>query len=138
MLALTGLSLHGQSSEKGTLYIAEFWIDYKGNNNDFVKAMKNRKFEKVEILKTEKFIKVTFGTKVSKYLIKSSNPFSQARLDCNVVSNNIEYTLSIIDMTIIKPDAEFHYMISFSKKGDTDNSIWSVSQIKESQEVNIN
>ncbi len=41
-------------------------------------------------------------------------------------------------MTIIKPDAEFHYMISFSKKGDTDNSIWSVSQIKESQEVNIN
>ena len=66
MLALTGLSLHGQSSEKGTLYIAEFWIDYKGNNNDFVKAMKNRKFEKVEILKTEKFIKVTFATKKSK------------------------------------------------------------------------
>ncbi|MFN0188676.1 MAG: hypothetical protein ACKVQV_08240 [Bacteroidia bacterium] len=82
---------------KGTLYKSDHWADIKGKGG-FAKAMNNPTYEKVEILKTDKNIKVTFGTKVFNYIIVSSKQFSSVKMDYTVTLKGKTFLLSIADM----------------------------------------
>lgn len=86
-----------QTKVKGTLYKSDHWADIKGKGN-WATAMDNPTKEKVEILVTEKYIKVTFGTKVSNYKVVSKNRFSAMKMDYNVTLNGTSYLISIADM----------------------------------------
>ena len=57
--------------------------------------MENPTYENVEILKTAKNIKVTFGNKVYNYSIISEKQFSSVKMDYTVTLNNNTYELSI-------------------------------------------
>ena len=115
---------NAQTKVKGTLYKSGNWADIKGNG-DWATAMDNPIKEKVEILVTEKNIKVTFGKKVSNYKVVSKKRFSEMKLDCNVTLNGKPYLISIADM----PDG--------TKAIEIEN-IWMVADIIDISEVEVN
>lgn len=88
--------LYGQST--GTLYKHDEWGDEIKYDGNLVKTMQNMNHENVEILKTDKYIKTTFGNKVNNYKIISSNKFSDVKMDYTVTLNGKKYILSIADM----------------------------------------
>jgi hypothetical protein len=94
---LTITVANAQTKVKGTLYKSDHWADIKGKG-DWATAMDNPTKEKVEILVTEKYIKVTFGSKVSNYKVVSKNRFSSVKMDYNVSLNGKSYLISIADM----------------------------------------
>ena len=86
-----------QNKVKGTLYKSDSWADIRGG---FVNAMENLIYEKVEVFLTDKYIKVTFGTKVSNYLIVSKKRFSEVRMDYKVTQGSKSFVLSIATMPL--------------------------------------
>lgn len=101
-LLLTVVSF-GQT--KGTLYKAEKWLDIKGKGS-WAKANISPTVEKVEILQTDKNIKVTFGTKVYNYKIVSSETSvsSSGNTKYNVAlkgKSGVIYVLKMFDDSII-------------------------------------
>lgn len=86
-----------QNKVKGTLYKAESWADIIGKGG-FIKALENLTYEKAEVLLTEKYIKVTLGTKISKYQIISKKKFSDVKMDYSVTLGGKNYVLSIAIM----------------------------------------
>lgn len=122
-ILITFLSFSAFSQTKGTLYKSGQWADIEGKGS-WVKAMENPTYEKVEILKTEKFIKVTFGTKVYNYQIVSSKKFSSVKMDYTVKLDGKTYTLSISDMQ------DGTYAINI-------DSVWMVANIRDIKTVEI-
>ncbi len=72
------------------LYKSDHWADIKGKGS-FAKAMDNPTYEKVEIIKTEKNFKVTFGTKKYNYAIISSKSFSEKKMDFQYLYRCLEF-----------------------------------------------
>jgi hypothetical protein len=98
VVALTSIAFNtfGQTN-KGILYKSDHWADLKGKG-DWAKAWDNPTYEKVEILKTDKNIKVTFGAKVYNYSIISSNKSSDVLTQYTTTLNGNTYIISIADM----------------------------------------
>ena len=69
ILVFLSLAAFSQTT-KGILYKSDHWADSKGKGG-FVEAGDNHAYEKVEMLRTDKYIKTTFGTKVYNYTIVS-------------------------------------------------------------------
>ena len=86
-----------QNKVKGTLYKADSWADIIANGG-FIKALDSPTYEKVEVFLTEKYIKVTFGTKISNYVIVSTKKFSESKMDYTVTKDSKTYVLSIAIM----------------------------------------
>ncbi len=126
-----------QEPQRGILYSAEFWIDFAGNAGDFVKAMNNLKREKVEIIQTTNNFKVKLGDKTQTYTIKSIVPISNSTTEYNVISksNNSEYKLRIVDNSKSGFKVQYPFMISL--EDSKDESVWSVSQVINSKEIEI-
>ena len=112
-----------QNNVKGTLYTTNSWADSKGKGSWDI-AMDNLTYETVKVLLTEKYITVTFGTKVLKYAIISKKKFSEFQMDYNVTFNKKSYVLSVV--TTIK--------------GLTDigiEDIWYIPDIKSKSEIEV-
>ncbi len=93
IFAFICISTFGQTT-KGTLYKTDHWSDIKGKG-DWAIAMDNPTYEKVEILQTDNYIKVTFGIKVYNYKIISFSKYSDFMMNYNVSLNNKTYVMSI-------------------------------------------
>ncbi len=108
------------------LYKTNHWADIKGKG-DFVKAMEEPIMEKVEILKTNKEIKVTFGTKVYNYIIVSENKFSAVKTEYVATLNGRKYTLNIMDYNkSAVPNPRNKGLYSINIEG-----VWMVPDIKD-------
>lgn len=96
MRTQTGYFSDCKNVNEKTIYRANHWADIK-TKGDWAKAMDEPVMEKVEIIKTNEAIKVTFGAKVYNYLIVSENKFSEVKMDYLVTLNGKKYTISIMD-----------------------------------------
>ncbi len=81
-------------SAKGTLYKQNRWEDVKGKGS-WDKAMDNPTYEKAEVLKTSKNIKVTLGTKVYNYVIISEKKFSDMLMIYSTTLNGKNFDIGI-------------------------------------------
>lgn len=122
LLIVFSFTVFGQTT--GTLYKNDRWGDQAKYDGSIVKAMQNMNYENVEILKTDKFIKTTFGNKVNNYKIIAGKKFSDVKIDYTVTLNNKEYILSIADM----PDGTVAIGI---------NSTWFVKDITDISTIKI-
>ncbi len=77
-----------------TLYRSDHWLDIKGKG-DLIQANNDPIYEKVEILKMERKIKVTFGKKVYDYKILSAKRYSSVMMNYSVTLNGKHFVLSI-------------------------------------------
>lgn len=130
--AMIGIS---QNIEKGMLYSSDFWLDYKGNDGDFVKANNNPKKEKVSILQSKEYFEVTLGNSIKKYKISSSSSFSKVRTDYQVGLDNIKYKVEVMDNSKSSFPSSSRFWIIL--KNIQDETIWSVTQINEVKEIEM-
>ena len=83
---------------KATLYKCGQWLDIK--TKGFAKAYTDPNYEKVEILQTSKYFKVTLGSKTYTYKITSSKKFSDVQMRYNVTLNNKSYVINISEQSV--------------------------------------
>lgn len=105
-----------------TLYKTDHWADSKGKGG-FVNAMENPTYEKVQVSKSSKNIKVTFGTKVYNYIIVSEKKFSDMQMMYSVTLNGKSFTISIANM----PDGTTSIGI---------DGVWFIPDIKDISTIN--
>lgn len=94
----TGYFSDCKNADEKTIYRAAYWADVKGKN-DWAKAMEQPIMEKVEIIKSNEVIKVTFGTKTYKYIIVSEKKVSEVSVQYLVTLDNKKYTINIMDLS---------------------------------------
>ena len=126
--AIICFATFGQTT-KGKLYKTDHWADIK-RKGGWVNAMDNPTYEKVEILKTSKQIKVTFGTKVYNYTIVSEKIFSEVMMNYTVTLNGKNYTLRIADME------NGTHAVTLDD-GITKDGVWMVSDIKDISTIDV-
>lgn len=90
------LTLSSFSQSIGVLYKSDKWLDIKSRGS-WAKAMRDPTIENVEILRTDKFIKVSLGTKIYNYEIISYSDFSKERTDYKVSLNGNNYSMGFLN-----------------------------------------
>ena len=90
---------------KAIHYKSNQWIDTKNNGLD------NPTNENVDIFKTDKSIKIVAGKQILNYKIVSSKPFSDHRIDYNVILNQKKYVIQFDINMLPEANGDFGHTI---------------------------